>query len=1054
MLSVVARALWWRKGVSLTILLVGTLSIAAAAMGPLFARAVQESVLRDTLTQAPVQQSGVDVGLVRSSGRVTAEQMLAQAVSLTSGSNVGRYFAPPVGSVQANPVPVTRSARQMQPDYNLRLAWRDGACAHLRISSGRCPQSPGEVLISSLAAHTLRLRVGERLGLYGLSARNPQVNAPRTVGIYTLISAADRFWFGANYFDHGGRQARGQDVPDQLDTAFVTETSMNLSDRLDVRVDVQRALAVDRIRLAALPELHRLGGTLSSKVAGQSTAGVQLSTSLPALLDTFAAQQRLVNLLVPLVAVQLVGLTWLVLFLLVARTTEERSSEVALSKLRGLATGAAVAFGLAEPLLLLVLSTPLGLALGWLLTRLLVGYRLLPGTPVALTPATFAVVAGALLGAATAAGLAARAVLTRPVLEQLRRTPGGSASLSRSFAIDAVAVAVAAAATYQLLAGGDLTQSRGNGLALIVPGLLAVAASLLFVRLLPLPALLLTRRTRHSTHVGRFLAIRQVARRPALLRTIALLSVAVALATFGLDAAWIAGRNRQNLAEQQVGAATVVHVGPISGPGLLAATRQADPTGRYAMAVQELIPSGSDGGTRLLAVDADRFAAVAAWESNWAPYPVDTLSRRLRPALPPTASFTGTALSVNVATQGLSAFYQGTTAIPPPRLHLLLAIQPTGHDRSEIEMGVLRPAGSQTLTSAVPACTAGCRIAGLSIVEDPDVSTGYFGKILIGSFAADGRPVRAGLTSATGGWHAPISADTTADPNSVPPLTMAGASAAGLLVGLYSTHGAVPQLIPGDTPLLLPAVLASGAPRDRPAESTGAVTGTGLDGQPTLLHAAVADILPRGGRNAVLVDLSYAVRVAQTPAVGLFSEVWLSANAPQQLRQRLHDAGVVITTQETLSDRKAVLDRQGPALIMALFVAAAALALLLGLSTACLSVYVSARRRTYEIAAMRSLGISRRTLFAAAATEQASLMTAGTLMGIVVGTISCALVIPAVPLFPGGDNAGPSLQLQPAWAALAILLVATLGAAGVVGALAAHRLVAASVTDRLRESQA
>ncbi len=103
---------------------------------------------------------------------------------------------------------------------------------------------------------------------------------------------------------------------------------------------------------------------------------------------------------------------------------------------------------------------------------------------------------------------------------------------------------------------------------------------------------------------------------------------------------------------------------------------------------------------------------------------------------------------------------------------------------------------------------------------------------------------------------------------------------------------------------------------------------------------------------------------------------------------------------------------------------------------------------------MRSLGISRRTLFAAAATEQASLMTAGTLMGIVVGTISCALVIPAVPLFPGGDNAGPSLQLQPAWAALAILLVATLGAAGVVGALAAHRLVAASVTDRLRESQA
>jgi len=45
-----------------------------------------------------------------------------------------------------------------------------------------------------------------------------------------MASSSDDSWCM-----HGlGRQARGQDVPDQLDTAFVTEASMNLSGRLAV----------------------------------------------------------------------------------------------------------------------------------------------------------------------------------------------------------------------------------------------------------------------------------------------------------------------------------------------------------------------------------------------------------------------------------------------------------------------------------------------------------------------------------------------------------------------------------------------------------------------------------------------------------------------------------------------------------------------------------------------------------------------------------------------------------------------------------------------------
>ena len=46
-LTLALRALWFRRGVSLAVLLVATLTTAAAVAGPLYQRAGGESVLRD-----------------------------------------------------------------------------------------------------------------------------------------------------------------------------------------------------------------------------------------------------------------------------------------------------------------------------------------------------------------------------------------------------------------------------------------------------------------------------------------------------------------------------------------------------------------------------------------------------------------------------------------------------------------------------------------------------------------------------------------------------------------------------------------------------------------------------------------------------------------------------------------------------------------------------------------------------------------------------------------------------------------------------------------------
>src|SRR5262249_60399712 len=46
------QGLWWRRGFSASVLVVGALVIGAAVLGPLYARAAGESTLRDELTQA------------------------------------------------------------------------------------------------------------------------------------------------------------------------------------------------------------------------------------------------------------------------------------------------------------------------------------------------------------------------------------------------------------------------------------------------------------------------------------------------------------------------------------------------------------------------------------------------------------------------------------------------------------------------------------------------------------------------------------------------------------------------------------------------------------------------------------------------------------------------------------------------------------------------------------------------------------------------------------------------------------------------------------------
>ena len=325
-------------------------------------------------------------------------------------------------------------------------------------------------------------------------------------------------------------------------------------------------------------------------------SGISFGTSIP-LLDVLASlndDRKLVRTAAFAVTAQLVLVAWFVLFVIVGATMDERSSEIAIAKLRGLRLRSTTAYALSETALLLTLALPFGLLLGWAVDVALTRHLLAAGTEVQITPKVWLALLVAWLGGAVAAYGATRRTLRAPVLEQMRTVSGRRGKLARSITVETTAVVLAVVGAYELHQGGSDT------LALLTPGALALAVGLLSVRVLPLLARSGVARTRRSPRVASFLAVRSLARRPAGLRLVSLLIVAVGLATFAVDAWAVAGQTRAEQADLEVGAPTVDNVTASSPAALLAAVRKLDPEGTWAMAAIQ-----SDAG--VIALDSSRF---------------------------------------------------------------------------------------------------------------------------------------------------------------------------------------------------------------------------------------------------------------------------------------------------------------------------------------------------------------------------------------------------------------------------------------------------------------
>ena len=1002
----VLRGLWSRRGVAAAVLVISALVVGGAVTGPVFLRAAGESVLQDTLREsAPV---GRLIELVQNPPSVSTDfgswqrwldGRLAQVPTLQ------RLTGTAIHGVEAHTV-VNRPG---ETATTIDLVYRDNVCAQLRLVAGRCPSGPDGVMASSADVRLQGWQVGERLEVGG--------KASRLVGVYAPRDTYGDYWGNRHYF-------LTQEGADGLDALFGTQGALQ---RLDPSTASTKIIDLpvrwQDVRVADSAALERQTLRFTGKIAFGDTA-------LPAVL--VQAQQVRDRLDVPVLVVeaQLLLLCWLVLYLVAANAAEARGPEIALAKLRGVPAARTVAFGLADTVLLVALAAPLGLGLALLWVHGLAYVQLAPDTPVVLTRGAYLAALAATAGAAAAASLAAVRTLRRPVVEQWRRATRGVRA--RSWAVDAVVVAAAVAGLVILARSGTFSGGHTSVMALVAPGLVVLAMALVGSRALPALCRSAYQSTRDAGRIGRFLAVRQVGRRPITLRLGLVLAVAFGLVTFAVDAWSVSRTNQHDRAWTEVGAARVLSVQTDGHTDLGAVVDRLDPTGRQAAAVDVAVDYTSGSPPRkVVAVQSERFAHVAYWRSDFTAESLAALAKELQPAAAPPVVVSGDRITVRVSVHDLHAQQ-------PPALVARIAVP--GSSAYSVTLGALHD-GTEELSGDVTCADLPCRLVSLG-VQRPGVDFyPMSGELTVTSLLVHDRH----------GWH-DIGGDlhqahgwlvTDRSQGDV----QATSGSTGLVVRFRAGDSDEPEVRPADRPVVLPVVATRSI-----AATTGPTTVHGLDGRTPLPVDVVstAAALPYAGSSGLLVDRTYALRAAEGRE-SASEQVWLAPSAPASFAASLEKAGVAVLGEQSAAERETLLSRQGPALAILLFLAGAGLGAVLAAGGAVLNLHLSGRRRSYELAAMTALGVPRRALRTSLYGEQGVLLLFGVASGVVAGVAGALLALPSVPQFADVPTAPPLLFGVHAGPVLGLVGVAVL-VLGVAVVASAVSLLRTAEMDQLREA--
>ncbi|MDY7091236.1 MAG: ABC transporter permease, partial [Actinomycetota bacterium] len=489
------------------------------------------------------------------------------------------------------------------------------------------------------------------------------------------------------------------------------------------------------------------------------------------------------------------------------------------------------------------------------------------------------------------------------------------------------------------------------------------------------------RRSLRRGRVGTALAGFQLSRRPGAVRLFALLTTAVAVIGYAASAVDVAARGRAAESVIGTGATRVVEVGPTGRQNLLRAVRAVDPSGSFAMAAMRL-PKDPAAPT-VVAVDASRLAAVAAWPSG-APSAASVAAALRGSGGNPPVDVDGAKVTLDLTAAG---FRPGKAVA----LSLVLSPRSGGNDET-VALGVLRN-GRNTYGQTVPACANGCTLNSLRIAGGEgtlDVAGNIVVHRLGGGAPGDGVPSEV-LTDAAR-WRGTEGGRVSAAPDG---LHIEVTSLNGLPSGMF--------VLPATAPYPLPVATAGIAalPSIR-----------GLDARPVQVAAGPSlPAVPGAGAPAVLTDLDHADHVATDGGASSNGMVWLNERAPPGIVDRLAAQGLTITADVRAADVRARLDTQGPAIALWFYVIVAVLATALATGALTLAASVDRNRRVEDLSALRSQGLTRSALRQATLWTYPVLMVVAVLAGSGVAMLGWWLTGWALPL----AGLTPTAIPLPAW---------------------------------------
>ncbi len=1008
------RGLSSRAGSNAMVLLVAVVAVAAAAAGPAYYSASQRSILLDSVARAPVIGRGFEV---TQSGSVSGTLQPLEGEVEQSVSGLGSFHAPIEAIEGTGYLPALLES--------FPIVWRTDVCAHLRVE-GACPTAKGQVMASRSLAAANHWTVGQPVTV-------PDWGTLTVTGIYgPPPRPVPDYWFDREcvYFpvEFASECSRSGGSPggDALFTPRSTLQSAAAANQGTIVMDF--ILEQSRMRTSDVKPLSaEIPGLLDNPMLGMNQAVV--TSNIPATLAEVDRGWSSLEVPVVVVSAQLLVLAWLLLFLLVTDSAAARGPEVALAKLRGRGWWRTLSFGLSEPATILAAAFPAGAAAGWGFAVLLGRALLRPGTPVGLPGLGWGAAAAATAGGLAAVVFASRRTLRRPVMDQWRRA--NRRANDRTWVVDSVLLTAAAAGLGELLVTGTVSSAHTSALGLLVPGLLGLAVAVVASRLLPFASRIAAGGSGRRGGLVAFLSLRHIARRPAGTRTTIMLATAFALATFSLGSWEVDQANYRTLADAQVGAPAVATVEVPEGHTLAGVVARADPSGRRATPVQTY----SSQDTTTLAVDPRSWVAIATWTSPPAGYGRQALAAALDPPEPPPLMLEGDEVRVHIDVSRLS----------PARSDLILDVDTsTSPGSTPVDLGVLPTSGVLTRTAPLAGCP--CRVQDFTLEASPQVpkTATLAGHVVFTGAEVHGpsgwKPIDAGFTDASR-WS----------DRSVGESRRALSAGAGGLRWTFMMP-VVDSAVLGSVnrPARLPAIASSAIT----GKKTGPLDAVGLNGGTLKVDviSAVASV-PGAPANGVVVDGRYATIAADNNTIGAVQQVWFAPGAAATILPRLRSEGVGIAGVQTAGAAAALLGRQGPGLARVLFLAEAAAAALLAAGGAVLGLYLFARRRRYEMAALAATGLRRRTLLGALASEQLVVVAFGVLVGIGAGLAAMALALRHVPELlvappaPALSYSPPALAFAGVLAAVAVVVAAAATAASVTLALGVR-------LDQLREPPA